>query len=315
MTKVTPSIFIATLLVLGLHSASAQAQLTRTFVSANGVDTNSCGRNAPCRTLIGAYAKTNVNGEINMLDPAGYGTLTITHSISIVNDGVGSAGILVPSLGTGITISAGAGDVINLRGLIIEGAGVGAFGIKFNSGKALTIENCVIRNLTADGIRFLPNASSSLAVSKTYIADNNTGVSIAPSGSGSVTASFLRVEVNNSANGDGITVSGASSTGVINVNVTNSVLSGNASANALQVYSQTAQATATATVIRSALSNNSAGAAADGAKATLRIGGSTLTGNGSGWFALNSATVLSYGDNQIDGNLFGNIAPPFLLKK
>jgi hypothetical protein len=141
MTRIIASLFAASLLALGFSSAPAQVLNTRSFISANGVDTNPCTRPAPCRTLQKAHDSTNAGGEINMLDPAGYGTVTINKAISIVNDGVGSAGVLVPSAGTGITINGGVNDIINLRGLIIEGAGVGFFGIVFNSGASLTIEH------------------------------------------------------------------------------------------------------------------------------------------------------------------------------
>src|SRR5882724_7386269 len=178
MNKFTlPLLTTALLLTLCLRPEAAQATNTRSFVSANGSDSANCARSTPCRTLAVALTNTTAGGEINMLDPAGYGIVNITKSISIVNDGVGSAGILVPSGAAGITISAAATDIINLRGLIIEGAGVGSTGITFNSGKSLTIENCVIRNLTGDGIDFFAGAASELDVSSTLIANNGfTGV-------------------------------------------------------------------------------------------------------------------------------------------
>ena len=109
-----------------LSSAPASAQNTRSFVSAqSGSDSNNCTRLSPCRTFAVAFTNTVAGGEINTLDPGGYDPLTITHAISIVS-GLGEAGVLVPSGGTGITINAGASDIINLRGLIIEGAGVGS---------------------------------------------------------------------------------------------------------------------------------------------------------------------------------------------
>src|SRR5882724_7095100 len=136
-TRLSTGLLSAALACL-LHIPPAQALNTRSFISANGLDTNPCTRTQPCRTLQKAHDSTSAGGEINMLDPAGYGIVTITKAISIVNDGVGSAGILVPSAGTGITINAGTNDKINLRGLIIEGAGVGENGIAFATGKSLT---------------------------------------------------------------------------------------------------------------------------------------------------------------------------------
>src|SRR5262245_62930525 len=100
MTRFAPSFVAASLMALGLSASSAQALNTRSFISANGLDTNTCTRTAPCRTLQKAHDSTNPGGEVNMLDPAGYGTVVISKAISIVNDGVGSAGILVPNGGT-----------------------------------------------------------------------------------------------------------------------------------------------------------------------------------------------------------------------
>src|SRR5512144_3239990 len=127
MMKITSSLFIATVFVLGLHAAPAQAQLSRTFVSAAiGNDANNCDRPTPCRTFQGAHNKTNPDGEITVLDPGGYGGLTITKSISIVNDGVGEASILVSGGGTGITVNAPpVAGYVNLRGITIQGIGFG----------------------------------------------------------------------------------------------------------------------------------------------------------------------------------------------
>src|SRR5262245_48706458 len=193
----TASSLIACSFLLVL-STTAQALNTRSFISANGLDTNSCARTAPCRTLQKAHDKTSAGGEINMLDPAGYGTVTITKAISIVNDGVGSAGVLVPSGGTGITISAGTTDKINLRGLIIEGAGVGVTGIAFLSGQSLTIENSVVRNFSHSGIGLAPTGTSLIVVSNTLVADSGSyGIYLQPSGNGLVNAVFNRVEAYN----------------------------------------------------------------------------------------------------------------------
>jgi hypothetical protein len=197
MSKTTASVsVVACLLALGLHPSPAGAANTRSFISANGDDTNSCARPKPCRTLQKAHDNTNAGGEINMLDPAGYGPVTITKSISIVNDGVGSAGILVPPDGDGITINAGATDIINLRGLIIEGAGAGSTGILFLSGLSLTIENSVVRNLNGPGIALAPNVSSHIAISNTLVANNaSDGIYMQPHGDDLIVeAVFNRVE-------------------------------------------------------------------------------------------------------------------------
>jgi hypothetical protein len=98
----------AALLACGLAAAPAQAGPNRTFVSGTGTDSGTCTRPAPCRTFAFALSVTNAGGEIDVLDTAGYGTVIITKAISIVNDGVGVAGITASS-GDAITINAGAG--------------------------------------------------------------------------------------------------------------------------------------------------------------------------------------------------------------
>src|SRR5712691_1193664 len=203
MTKLMSSLFIATLIGLFLHVASAQAQLVRTCVSmAKGNDANSAGNchcNMPCRTFATAHANTFSDGEITVLDPGDYGGLTITKSISINNDSGGEASITVSGGLTGIIVNAPAGGYVNLRGLTIQGVEFGGgTGLRFNTGFSLTITNCVIRNHTRDGIQFLPNASSNLSVSNTLVADNGgDGISVQPTGSGTVKVVLNRVEVYN----------------------------------------------------------------------------------------------------------------------
>src|SRR5258705_9701132 len=79
-----------------LSAVSAQAQATRTWISGVGDDVNPCSRTAPCKTFQGAIAKTAAGGEINCLDPGGFGSVTITKSISLVCDNV-ETGVLVAS--------------------------------------------------------------------------------------------------------------------------------------------------------------------------------------------------------------------------
>jgi hypothetical protein len=312
--------FLATLVLAAtLPITSARAQLARSFVSAAcGSDSNLCTRNSPCRSFQRAHDLTDPGGEIDTLDPGGYGIVTITKSISIVS-GLGEAGVLVPSAQTGITINAGPSDVVNLRGLLVEGASVGATGIRFLAGSALNIEKCVVRNLTADGIDFLPNSSvsinkaSNLAVSDSYVANTFNGIDVAPTGSGIVTATFNRVEVYNSS--FGYLIDGSGSSGTVNAVATDSV-AGN---NGFNGFSATSQATGPApaptslTVVRSTAIENGWGLNADNG-ATIRVGQSTIVGNFNGWLA-NLGTVQSYGDNRIDGNQSHNSAPPTIQSK
>jgi hypothetical protein len=104
-----------------LYAAPAEAQATRTWVSGVGDDANPCSRTAPCKTFAGAISKTAPGGEINCLDPGGFGAVTITKSITISCE-IGTAGVLVAGT-NGIVVAAGPQDRVILRGLDINGVG------------------------------------------------------------------------------------------------------------------------------------------------------------------------------------------------
>src|SRR5215467_7438919 len=166
-------------LVATIASTGAYALANRTFVSGNGSDANPCSLGAPCRSFAGALAQTSPGGEIAVLDTAGYGAVTITHAISIVNEEGVEAGITVTS-GDGITINAGASDVVNLRGLTLVGVG-GANGITLNTGGVLNIQNCVVRGFGGSGLNLVPTVSSDINVSNTIVSGNHEGIVLQPS--------------------------------------------------------------------------------------------------------------------------------------
>jgi len=317
MTRIAATFILAILLGLGLQPSRAQAQLARTFVSAaGGNDANDCNRLTPCRTFQVAHDKTLANGEITVLDPGGYGAVFITKAISIINDGVGEAGVLVSGGAVGIVVAAAAGNTVSLRGLTIKGIGFGGGnGIHFASGKSLTVENCVVRNLNGSGfgIVFQPNGPSSLAVSNTFVADNSSsGIVVQPVGAGTVTASFSRVEVYNSGS-VGIWLIGDFNTGAVKGTAADSIVSNN-SANGFLVSSTSAPTSLQ--VVRSVAANNGGGVSAQGsANAILRLRQSTITGNGASWFVTGGGIVRSYGDNNIDGNGDLDPAPPTIPRK
>src|SRR5437870_5836210 len=143
------------------HRAAALAQ--RTFVSAaTGNDANPCTRAAPCRNFAAAIAQTLPGGEVVVLDSGGYGTVTITQSVSLIAPPGVYAGISVFA-GTGITINAGASDVVTIRGLTLNGLG-GQDGIVFNSGAALYVQDTVVKNLTRFGLDAVPSGNASVVV-------------------------------------------------------------------------------------------------------------------------------------------------------
>src|SRR5678815_3455891 len=155
----------------------AQAQATRTWVSGVGDDLNPCSRTAPCKTYAGAISKTAKDGEISTLDPGGYGSVTITKSITINGGGAGSGyGSILASGVNGIIINiTDAADVrktVRLDWLNINGASTGLDGIRFLAGNSLHIENCLIDGFTGDGI----DASFSAANTATVLSVHNTTI-------------------------------------------------------------------------------------------------------------------------------------------
>jgi len=320
MTRLTPTLMIVALFGVALSAAPAQAQLARTYVSSSGSDLNNCDRLTPCRTFQHAHDQTLAEGEITVLDPGGYGSVTINRAISIINDGVGEAGVLVSGGATGIGIAAGATDAVSLRGLTVKGIGFGGgTGITFFNGGSLTIENCAVRSLDGTmgagfGIVFAATNTSTLVVSNTVVTDNLLdGIIILSEGANiAVRAILNRVEARNNG-GSGIVADGVFGTGTLDVTVVDSVAANNAGAG-IDARSLTNAAVTKMMVVRSRAAYNQLGISASSASTTVRLTGSAVTGNAVGVSAT-SGTVLSYGDNQINANTGGETVPPPLGKK
>jgi hypothetical protein len=311
MIKITSLSVAGALLAFGLSAAQAQVchEVNRTFVSGKGTDANAgdcCVFTHPCQTFAVAIARTAAGGEIDVLDPADYGTVTITRAISIFNDGVGVAGIQTEPDTNGVTINAGASDSVHLRGLTIEGLGVGTNGIRFNTGGNLAIENCVVRNFTLAGIAITPSTSSNFSVSNTIASDNpNEGIAINPQGAAVVQGVLSKVTANNN-NSAGIVVDGSFTTGAsLNVTVVDSEAANNGGAGVAAV-SLPRQAAA-AVMVRNVIANNNknSGLAVQG-NAILRVAHSVVTGNNTGLVTDRGGAIFSYGDNDIDGNANDN---------
>lgn len=273
-------------------AAHADGQATRTWVSGVGDDVNPCSRTAPCKTFAGAISKTAAGGEISVLDPGGYGTLTITKALTI--DGTGQiSSVLNPNV-NGIIINAGANDVVILRNLQVQGARTGTNGIRFVAGKAVHVENCMISNQSGYGIDFEPNAAAALFVSETHLHNcAGGGIYVKPASGLTADASVEKVKLQNGLFGlradDGARVA-----------VHDSVASGN-SANGFVGVGNAAASQITLDNCVSA-NNGQAGAKAVGPTATIRLSGVTLTGNANGVLTVNGGTVASFGTNRIAGN-------------
>jgi len=248
----------------------AQAPI-RVFVSGSGSDSNNCSVAAPCRTFQGAYSAVAAGGEIDVLDPAGYGDLTIGKALSIQGHGYGG---ITATGSAGITISAGSSDAINLRGLIIDGAGSSSNGIYFTSGGTLNIQDCVVRNIYT-GVWIYTGGSSQLFMSDTIVSDIGAGAITVNAGTPPVTLYLNDVEADNSYSGVSAYGSGAF------IDIRNSSISGNS----YGLYAN------------------------DGA--VIHLSASNLTGNFRGWtIDTGGGSIESTGDNLIDDNSNDNGAPP-----
>jgi hypothetical protein len=295
---------------LALCAGPAAAQATRTWVSGVGDDANPCSRTAPCKTFAGAISKTAAGGEISVLDPGGYGAVTITKSIFINGMWGGEAGVLAG--GNGITVNAGVNDVVVLRGLTIFGVNPPTNGVRYLAGGALHIRDSVIKNFNAAnsfGISVAPTAANpmELTVADTMIEGNgNTttggGISIAPTTAAAIKVTLTRTQVVN--NFVGVSVDGDNGTGGIDMTIRESDLSGNTTQGLV-----TKSPNGSDSLVRIAISdstvasNGGIGVQSVGQRSTVRIGSSVVNGNGAaGLQANNNGTLQSYGDNYTDGN-------------
>jgi hypothetical protein len=174
-------VFIAFVISAIAFAVPAQAQATRTWVSGVGDDANPCSRTAPCKTFAGAISKTagapGAPGEINCLDPGGFGALTITKSINIICGQSGIGGVLVSGT-PGITVSVGATDRVILDGLDFEGIGMGTNGVSMVGAGFLIIRNSSIRDFTGFGVNMAGTSATPaprLLIQNSLITGNASG--------------------------------------------------------------------------------------------------------------------------------------------
>jgi hypothetical protein len=219
-------IALAALLICMLASAPAHAQGSRTWISGVGDDANPCSRTAPCKTFAGATSKTAAGGEINCLDPAGYGAVTLTKAMTInCEETLGS--VLVSGT-NGNVVSAGAGDIVTLKGLEFEGlkqtASPGLNAFRFLSGAELHVHKFQIRGFSQNGIDVVPTTGSKIFISDGYISDCGIdAIRISPTAG--LNAVINRVIAEGNVNGF---VGIGNASGNFTINIRDSVVSGGA---------------------------------------------------------------------------------------
>jgi hypothetical protein len=171
MKTLLGSLFCAAL--VSSFSSGAFAQATRTWVSGVGDDANPCSRTAPCKTFAGAISKTADKGEISVLDPGGFGVVTITKGITL--NGTGTlAGILSAGSPAAITVNdinaaVPNSSVVIIRDVSMNGAGTGTSGVRYLSGKTVMLDHCSIYGLTTHGIDVSKTAAGNLKVINSVI--------------------------------------------------------------------------------------------------------------------------------------------------
>jgi len=255
----------------------ASAQATRTWVSGVGDDANPCSRTAPCKTFAGAISKTAAKGEINTLDPGGFGGVTITKSITIRSKH--DAGVLVSGTNA-IVVNAAATDRVILAGLDIQGIGTGLAAIRVLSARDVKVFRSSIEGFTRGGVEFVPSNGTASNPARLYVQDTDilnsgpasagiepNGILVQPSGTGVARAGVVRTTVSGYHNGI------------------------------------VARGTTRISVQRSSiLQNTNAGIFASGASAQIRLGHSEVSDNTFGLSTSSGGSIFSFGNNMIAGN-------------
>jgi hypothetical protein len=318
MTRTTLSLALAAASLSLLLPAPAHAQAFRTFVSGGGDDANPCSRTAPCKTFAGAISKTQVNGEINCLDPGGFGALTITKSItvdchevfaSILNAGTNGINIAFDSFG-----AADVRKTVRLRNINFNGVDTGLNGIRITGGGVITagvviIEDCLIDGNFAGNARGISEervGGGELYVSNSTVRNTGQiGILIVPAGGGvagqRIDAAFDNVRVQNATFG---MVIGNNVKAMIN----RSVFTGNSQAGILVGGGL---APIEANISNTVSSNNGIGVQNSGGTVTIRLANNDISFNGT---ALSGATQ-SFGNNRLLGNTSaGTDAAPIGLR-
>ena len=269
----------------------AQAQASRTWVSGVGDDANPCSRTAPCKTFAGAISKTAACGEINALDPGGYGAVTITKSITI--DGTGTFASILASLTTGIIVNAGVNDVITIRGVSIDGFCNGLRGMNILQAKTVNVEDVVIFRFAGPGILVNETSDININVRNTVVRDNTGAGLDARTTSGQVKGTLVNSSFNGNSNG-------VHAKGNTRLTADDCVFSNNSSNG---VFSEGVGGVAVVNVTNSTVANNVNGVQAATGGSVVRINNCDIfTNTGTGALVGAGGIVDTWGNNRIFSN-------------
>ncbi len=281
----------------------AQAQATRTWVSGVGDDVNPCSRTAPCKTWAGAFSKTFINGEIDALDPGGYGTLIISKSITI-DGGTGSGWGSTLASGTNgftVNIAVNANDpqrTAILKHLSINGTGAsgavgtrtGVNGVNYIQGTAVIIEDCQIFNFGTTGVLVNLTGSGALTMTRTTLDANQVGFRQTTT-SGTLNTAITDSTIQNST-GNGVQVDAGT------LDISNSTVTNNGGAGMVAQGAIGSVLNANNNVV---MNNGGAGIQSGTAVATVRAIGNAVHRNGTG-MAQTAGTFETCKNNKVRGN-------------
>jgi Right handed beta helix region len=286
-------------------SSTSHAQANRTWVSGVGDDVNPCSRTAPCKTFAGAIAKTAEGGEIDALDPGGFGTVNINKSMTIDGTTGQGFGSILAAGTSGVTVNVNtnpATSTVILRNLSIQGvrrcvtAGCqGLNGIRYLAGNKLVVDHVYVTGFTVNGIDASKSSSGQLIVKDSSFDDVNIGIRVTTL-AGTLTATIDNCRIQGGSTGvDGLTGS--------SITVMNSVISHNSN------FGLIAEA-GTLNVTRSAINNNGTGVQAS-AGTTVRLADNLIYNNtGKGISNLAGAGMFTSLSNRTGGNGGGDDTPP-----
>jgi hypothetical protein len=293
-----------------LYASPAAAQATRTWVSGTGDDVNPCSRTAPCKTFPGAISKTAAGGEINCIDPGGFGAVTIVKSMTI-DCSQTLAGVLVAGTnGVTVNTTTDPNSRVVLRGLKIDGGPPGSnslSAVRVVEAGVVTIEDSRLFNFSGTpgrGITVDGNVTDTqLYVVNTTIDNNSGGGIVVSPGAGhtaSVTLKNVRL-LNNGISAFGLST--ASGSGALTATIVDSQISGGGAPGASGVVAKAPTSTVTIVIKSSSIDGNSVyGINSNGVGATIRVGDTVITGNGTALNTANSGKIESFGDNDVTGN-------------
>jgi hypothetical protein len=321
MNKFRFTINALAVLVFALAFASlAQAQATRTWVSGVGDDVNPCSRTAPCKTFAGAISKTALNGEINCLDPGGFGAVTITKSITIDCHEIFASILHTSTNGINIpfdsfTATGETRKTVRLRNLNFNGADAGLRGIAISGSAATTgtkvfVEDCLIDGNFGSpgrGIEDFRRGGGLLVVNNTTIRNQGSAaISVDPTAAGGGSSTQITVSISNSrVSNCGFGLNFGSN---VKAAIFDSVITGVTNSGVFAI--QNSGGTTEVAVDHCIINGNGTGVNASSANTIIRVSNSTFLANATLFSAAGGGQVLSYGNNQTSGLVLGAAVSP-----